>query len=492
MIETLCTGSAPGQRQRHERVAHLVIGDDLALLRIEQAVALLQAGDDALDRVVEVGHRHRVGAAARGEQRRLVDEVGEVGAGEAGRQRRDLLRRRRPARASPSSCAPRRICDAALLVRPVDQHLPVEAAGAQQRRVEDLGPVGRAEQHEAGARIEAVELDQELVQRLLLLVVAAGRRAADAAGAAERVELVDEDDGRRLARAPARTGRARAPRRRRRTSPRTRSRRSRRTAPWPRRPPPWRAASCRCRAGRPAARPSASARRGGRTRSGFLQEIDDLAQLVLRLVDAGDVVEGDAGVGLDIDLGLRSCRSPSARRRAAAPCGGRGRPRRRRRAGPAGPRRGCRAAACSRSGPCSGRCSGRAPAAISGSTRVVTKSVLPSERLLERALDEAVGDADLRDLAVAQQLLELAVGDGRRLRCAVPWRRIGWRGWPTKATTQYQMLNCVFLVNWRVLGHGNLLSRRLRTRGQCCETFSGTGRCCPCSVRLVRIFGPAA
>ena len=85
--------------------------------------------------------------------------------------------------------------DPALLVRPVDEHLPVEAPGAQQRRVEDLGPVGRGEQDEAARGVEAVELDQELVERLLLLVVAAD--AVRAAGAAERVELVDEDDRRR-------------------------------------------------------------------------------------------------------------------------------------------------------------------------------------------------------------------------------------------------------------------------------------------------------
>ena len=47
---------------------------------------------------------------------------------------------------------------AADLVRPIDQHLAVEAAGAQQRRIEDLGPVGRRQQDQAGARIEAVEL----------------------------------------------------------------------------------------------------------------------------------------------------------------------------------------------------------------------------------------------------------------------------------------------------------------------------------------------
>ena len=86
--------------------------------------------------------------------------------------------------------------DASGFVGSVDQHLPVEAPGAQQRGVENFGAVGRREQHKARRRIEAVELDQQLVQRLLFLVV-----AADPVGAArstERVELVDEDDRRRL------------------------------------------------------------------------------------------------------------------------------------------------------------------------------------------------------------------------------------------------------------------------------------------------------
>src|SRR5262249_48005725 len=37
---------------------------------------------------------------------------------------------------------------------------------------------------------------------------------------------------------------------------------------------------------------------------GVLEEPNDLAQLLLGLVDAGDIVEGDLGVGLDIDLAL--------------------------------------------------------------------------------------------------------------------------------------------------------------------------------------------
>jgi hypothetical protein len=80
---------------------------------------------------------------------------------------------------------------------PVDEHLAIEAPGPQQRRVQDLRPVRRAEQDDAAGRIEAIELDEQLVERLLLLVVPphAGHRVA---GAPERVQLVDEDDGRRL------------------------------------------------------------------------------------------------------------------------------------------------------------------------------------------------------------------------------------------------------------------------------------------------------
>src|SRR5206468_7945794 len=81
---------------------------------------------------------------------------------------------------------------AALPVRTVDEHLAIEAPRAQKRRIEDLRAIGCGEQDESLARIEAIHLDQELIQRLLLLVVPA--QAVRATGAAQRIELVDEDD----------------------------------------------------------------------------------------------------------------------------------------------------------------------------------------------------------------------------------------------------------------------------------------------------------
>ena len=62
---------------------------------------------------------------------------------------------------------------AAFLVRPIDQHLAVEAAGAQQGRIEYFRPVGRGEQDQAARRVEPVEFGQQLVQGLLFLVLSA-------------------------------------------------------------------------------------------------------------------------------------------------------------------------------------------------------------------------------------------------------------------------------------------------------------------------------
>ena len=79
-------------------------------------------------------------------------------------------------------------------VRRADRDLAVEPAGPQQRGVQDVRPVRRGDQDDVGAGVEAVHLDEQLVQRLLALVVPAAQ--AGAALAADRVDLVDEDDAR--------------------------------------------------------------------------------------------------------------------------------------------------------------------------------------------------------------------------------------------------------------------------------------------------------
>ncbi len=82
-------------------------------------------------------------------------------------------------------------------IRRLDRDPPVEAARAQQRRVEDVDAVGGREHDDGLGGLEAVQLGEDLVERLLALVVGAGDRHRALARAPDGVELVDEDDRRR-------------------------------------------------------------------------------------------------------------------------------------------------------------------------------------------------------------------------------------------------------------------------------------------------------
>src|ERR1700730_10173314 len=73
----------------------------------------------------------------------------------------------------------------------------VEAPRAQQRGIEDFGPIGGGEKHHAATGVERIELDQQL-GRPLLLVVETAARGKGSAGAPDRVEVVDEKYRRRV------------------------------------------------------------------------------------------------------------------------------------------------------------------------------------------------------------------------------------------------------------------------------------------------------
>ena len=181
-----------------ERVAHLVVGRDLPLLLAEQTGLLLRPGEHAHDSFLELVLADHLLAEAGGEQGGLVDQVREVRAGEAGRTGCERVEidfgRQRLALGVHLEDLP-----AADPVGPVDDDLAIEAAGAEQRRIEDVRAVRGGDQDDVVLHLEAVHLDEQLVQRLLALVVAAAE--AGAAMAADSVDLVHEDDaGARLLR----------------------------------------------------------------------------------------------------------------------------------------------------------------------------------------------------------------------------------------------------------------------------------------------------
>ena len=144
---------------------------------------------------LEVRHGDVEAAPAHGVQGGLVDQVGQVGTAHA---------RRAPGHHAEVDVGRHALAlavhleDGQALLEVGQRHddLAVEAARPQQGGVEDVGPVGGGDHHDALGGVEAVHLREHLVERLLALVVPAAEPGA--ALAADGVDLVDEDDGRRL------------------------------------------------------------------------------------------------------------------------------------------------------------------------------------------------------------------------------------------------------------------------------------------------------
>src|SRR5439155_26293827 len=119
---------------------------------------------------------------ARREQRRLVDQIPQIGAREPRRRGGEVAETRLlPERDVTSVDLENRFAPG--LVRQVDHHAPVEASGTQQRLVEYVRLVRRGQDYDALPAGEPVHLGEDLVQGLLLLAGPAddhlSSRAAD-------------------------------------------------------------------------------------------------------------------------------------------------------------------------------------------------------------------------------------------------------------------------------------------------------------------------
>jgi hypothetical protein len=96
----------PWDVQGDESVARFVVGRELLLFVGHRHRTALGAHQHLVLGVFEVGHGDEALADAGRTQRRLVDEVGEIGAGEAGRAARQHARDRRRVPAAPCACGP--------------------------------------------------------------------------------------------------------------------------------------------------------------------------------------------------------------------------------------------------------------------------------------------------------------------------------------------------------------------------------------------------
>ena len=187
-------------------------------------------------------------------------------------------------------------------VRVRNDDLPVETAGTQQRRIEHVGTVGRRDDDDAFVGFKAVHLDEQLVERLFALVVAAAETGATMA--ADGVDFVDEDDARRvllrLLEHVAHAARADANEHLDEVGTRDREERHVGFAGD-------RACDQRLTGARRADEQTA-ARNASAEALEFLRvakKLDDLLEIGFRFVDAGDVLERDAAMPLRQKLGAR-------------------------------------------------------------------------------------------------------------------------------------------------------------------------------------------
>src|SRR5256885_15751969 len=85
---------------------------------------------------------------------------------------------------------------AATHVRTRNDYATVKTTGTQQRGIENIRTVGGGDQDHAVIRFETVHLDQQWVESLFALVVSTAE--ASSAMATDSIDLVNEDDARRI------------------------------------------------------------------------------------------------------------------------------------------------------------------------------------------------------------------------------------------------------------------------------------------------------
>src|SRR5690606_20072574 len=145
----------------------------------------------ALAGFLQFGHADRALVAPRGQDGGLIDHVFQVGAHKAGRLLRKVVQ---VYMRGHGLAAHTHLEDlhAPSHLRATHGDATVKAARAQQSRVKNVGPVGGRDQNDVGVCAKAVHLNQDLVERLLALVVGAAQ--ARAAVTTDCIDLVDKDD----------------------------------------------------------------------------------------------------------------------------------------------------------------------------------------------------------------------------------------------------------------------------------------------------------
>mmetsp|Transcript_13870 Transcript_13870/g.36847 ORF Transcript_13870/g.36847 Transcript_13870/m.36847 type:complete len:361 (-) Transcript_13870:789-1871(-) len=179
--------------QSDEGMARLVVRRQLAALVAHAERLSLRSHENFVFRVLEVLERHRLSVLGGSVDRGDVHQVAELGSAEPGRAAREHVQ--------VNILVEHHLCAVQLKnllssfhVWIRNHHVAVETTWPHERLIKALREVGRRDDNDSLRRVEAVQLHEQLVEShlhvLLILWIAA---------AADRVNLVDKYDARRVA-----------------------------------------------------------------------------------------------------------------------------------------------------------------------------------------------------------------------------------------------------------------------------------------------------
>ena len=182
-------------RAHHYSVSGLVVRGEPALLLADHSALFRRSCEYFRRRFLYLDHPDLAPVPARGDQSRLVQQVFEIGRRKARCAPRDDLRRNVVGERFIFAVDSDDLF-ASLDVRDAYDDLAVKTARPEQSGIEHVRTVRRRDDYDARVFLESVHFNEQLVQSLLALVVASAESGASLA--AYRVDLIDEEDARRV------------------------------------------------------------------------------------------------------------------------------------------------------------------------------------------------------------------------------------------------------------------------------------------------------
>ena len=176
------------------RVTSLVDRDAASLLGCSNLGSFLKTANDSVDSVHEIYFLHKFLSVAGSDKSRLVADISDVGTRESRRLTGEEVGIDRLVDLDRAQVYAEDLL-AFVEVGQLYMDLAIETASAEERLVKDIGAVGSGQDNDATVGAETIHLGQQLVERVLALVVAVHARVTSA-GTTHGVYLINKDDTR--------------------------------------------------------------------------------------------------------------------------------------------------------------------------------------------------------------------------------------------------------------------------------------------------------